>query len=146
MKEYIVFGHLGAGNQFDFRFLEEGKDLVGLLLELKKQKLYPNTDQPLIDAYYVIEADKKYPVSWDAFKEERRKRNRQSKGGSYVIRYRMKNGEYEHKIYDFVEGLQYRLEVLKHRGITDILIIHTDEARGAETFLRWDIKVEEEAK
>lgn len=139
LTKYIVFGTSGL-RPYEFHFVNEGKELLDILNHLKGQLLHPNMKQSLITMYDIINEDKKYPTTLKEMKAEMDKRRIQFKGGHYLIRWKQKNGKYVTKTYDFVEDLEYRLETLEEKGITDILILNTNESMDADTFLYWNAK------
>lgn len=139
MNKYIVFGTSGL-KPYEFHFVNEGKELLDILNQLKGQQIHPNMNQSLITMYDVISEEKIYPTTLEEMRAEMDKRRIQFRGGHYLIRWKQKSGKYKTKTYDFIEDLEYRLESLEEKGITDILILNTDEAMAADTFLYWNVR------
>lgn len=126
-RDYII--HL-----FDTK--EQLKDEIKRIHKIKNK-----TNQSMTEFSYVFEQGQTYPSnSFEEFSKERDKRLREGYSsvqwwrGSYFISYKVNENKTKQHEYEFVEALQDRMDTIREKGFTDVLILHTAEARKADYY------------
>lgn len=144
-EKWIVLAFTGFSSKHNYKvlFLDSIQEVEKELENLQDQRT-PSTNQSYLEFSMVFKPNSLYPTTFEAFEKEVERRRLESdyfcdSRGSLFIQYKNKKGSLFQKEYEWSEDLQLRLQTCEEKGITDIILLKTGEARSADTFYRWDL-------
>lgn len=140
-EKWIVLASQGIEwrTRYEVLLLDSIKEVEEVLLTLKEKKT--KTNQSYLEFSEVFEPGSLYPVTYKAFKEEEQKRQERPKNGiaDFFVQFHRKNGSLFQKEYEWYEDLEYRLDDCEEKGISDIILLKTDEGTNANTFFKFEL-------